>query len=538
MAAEQEAWRRGVPAAPTKMQRVVLFLKRKMDCVDGGSLCKRQEGGEAEGATPATMAPAVAGSTSRMAAARMRVQLDRAADSPRVEVGGSLIMNTSTEIAVNFGGSEDGDSEERAAVIGAHFEDIELALKISEVEHTRHKEGAMMVEARLNELRATRSALISLQPEDILPIGAIAVDIFPNVDGGLQQSAATIDAHIEDVNLMLEGLQEELKRHSQGTKAAEARVEELHATRRETRSRELELERGSALAVGAATKVTDNTVAGKDEDDAQSRAAVAIGAHIEDIELDLKGIAKELKRYSEVMRAAKVRRKELRTAVAELVSLRPKDGEEVDEHGVLVMQQEPLSVLKVVEAKVRKFVRHPNNLARFHLASGDVTKGWSPPQAEPHDDDDDGDEEAFRLPAERSDVIKRNPMSAKNVFKERAADFGIGGPDEDIEASAVQVATGKKSTHSTDRMWMPRLVPSAESTNRISMRADVDGALYSEQEFAEHGTAESVKKAARPVSMRTSNRRIVRESFANALAVLGTDSDDEDFDFSNRFLSV
>ena len=132
-------------------------------------------------------------------------------------------------------------------------------------------------------------------------------------------------------------------------------------------------------------------------------------------------------------------------------------------------------------------------------------------------------------------------MSAKNVFKERAADFGIGGPDEDIEASAVQVATGKKSIwnpHSTDRMWMPRLVPSAESTNRISMRADVDGALYSEQEFAEHGTAESVKKAARPVSMRTSNRRIVRESFANALAVLGTDSDDEDFDFSNRFLSV
>ena len=138
-------------------------------------------------------------------------------------------------------------------------------------------------------------------------------------------------------------------------------------------------------------------------------------------------------------------------------------------------------------------------------------------------------------------VMGSNPMK-------RAADFGIGGEsvhssdslslsgDEDIEAPpAVQQQQQQQQQATTEKKSRP-----------ISMRVDVDGTKYSKEEFQAHygGSEdewnqakrttgggddednEEAKKAARPVSMRTSMVR--EEAFANALAGFGDDEDDGD----------
>jgi len=133
-----------------------------------------------------------------------------------------------------------------------------------------------------------------------------------------------------------------------------------------------------------------------------------------------------------------------------------------------------------------------------------------------------------------------NPMK-------QAADFGIGGGslhssdslslsgDEDIEAPPAVQQQQQQQQATTEKKSRP-----------VSMRADVDGTKYSKEQFLAHygGSEgewnqakrtseggddednEEAKKAARPVSMRTSMVR--EESFANALAGFGDDEDDGD----------
>ena len=137
-------------------------------------------------------------------------------------------------------------------------------------------------------------------------------------------------------------------------------------------------------------------------------------------------------------------------------------------------------------------------------------------------------------------VMGSNPMK-------QAADFGIGGGslhssdslslsgDEDIEAPPAVQQQQQQQQATTEKKSRP-----------VSMRADVDGTKYSKEQFLAHygGSEgewnqakrtseggddednEEAKKAARPVSMRTSMVR--EESFANALAGFGDDEDDGD----------
>jgi hypothetical protein len=248
-------------------------------------------------------------------------------------------------------------------------------------------------------------------------MGGIAIDVLSDEDGELQEGgAAIVGAHIEEVNCILEGLSEELERHSKGKKAAEVGMEVLRAMRRDIESRHCaELDGGAeaasgsgAMATGAATKVTDESIAGEDGD-VKQRAAAAISKHLEDADRTLKDLKDELARHSEEVQILNERVNEVRASKDELISLRLKDGEEVDEHGVLVMQQEPLTALKVVEAKLRTCARRRNNAARFHLISGEVTKGSGPSQAE-QQDEVVGGAAAFHIPANEGNVtIVMNP---------------------------------------------------------------------------------------------------------------------------------
>ena len=321
VAAEQEAWRRGVSMEPTKAQHVVAFLKRitKFAC---GGVCKKRHSEEAAASAAAAAASTAVGSTGG-------VQLD------------SLTQEQGRTEAV-AGEREDGEEGGERRGGGKGYGD-----GTSRVPEER--KGSLVVEARMDELRATLGVLLSLQPEsDTMgasmvgdggmtrtpsmrtvamesPMGGIVIDVLPPDEADeLQEGGdAILGAHIDEVNVILEGLNEELERHSKGKKAAEVRMEVLRATRREIESRQLD---GGATTTSAATKVIDDPIA-----DVKHRAATAIGTHIGNVDRAFQELEAELVRHSEEVKILNERIEANRTMKGELISLRLKDGEDVDD---------------------------------------------------------------------------------------------------------------------------------------------------------------------------------------------------------------
>ena len=267
-------------------------------------------------------------------------------------------------------------------------------------------------------------------------MGGIAIDVLPPDEADeLQEGGdAILGAHIDEVNVILEGLNEELERHSKGKKAAEVRMEVLRATRREIESRQLEGD--GEVATGSGFTTTTGAATNAADGDAKERVATAIGTHLENADGTLHNLEEEVARAKGVIEAAEARMKEVRVARGELISLRLKDGEEVDEHGVIIMRQEPLTVLKVVEAKVRMCARRRNDLAQFHLVSGEVTKGSGPPRIEPHDEVV-GDAFSFHLPAR----IVMNPTHGSFGIQGVQMQAGLAMEDDGAAGAAARSET-------------------------------------------------------------------------------------------------